>query len=104
MILKKLSKITKKRFSCRSFSNKVYDFDFFHFFIFMMDRKSDIRKNNNRCSKVLLPKHLCNSQPWKVHLVSGEKLIELKSQLTKLAQQDKFDGSDIPYPESYEVD
>ena len=29
------------------------------------------------------------------YLVSGKKLTELKSQLTKLAQQDKFDGSDI---------
>ena len=78
--------IIKKRFSCRSFSNKEIS-------------RELIEKIINDAQSTA---SWCNSQPWKVHLVSGKKLSELKSQLLKLAQEEKFDGSDIPYPEKYE--
>ena len=78
--------IIKKRFSCRSFSNKIISRELIEKII--IDAQSTAS--------------WCNSQPWKVHLVSGKKLSELKSKLLKLAEQDKFDGSDIPYPERYE--
>ena len=74
--------IIKKRFSCRSFSNKIISRELIEKII--IDAQSTAS--------------WCNSQPWKVHLVSGKKLGELKSKLLKLAEEDKFDGSDIPYP------